>query len=222
MASNYTNDSTLYLLNGSNIKTVYSVYIEKASGFLALPRRKESLSNNWLDENGLEIDLTSPKWEARRSNLDCFILGTTYSDVRTKIKTFINEMIKPGLHHLKLSGVPGIFLVYVEDGFDPERGSRLNDTKSICSFSLPLAEPYPFTRQFLADRSASIVDSATLTYNTSKAITIAWGDGTYSVCAVGSGVKSHFYSTLGVYCIVVYQGTDGIITITPTNCTEIL
>ncbi len=69
-----------YYLNGSDVKTQYGMDISNGVNMLMqLPTRKQSISNDFEDQNGLDIDLAVPKFSARQFIFECLITAPTIS-----------------------------------------------------------------------------------------------------------------------------------------------
>lgn len=77
-----------YEINGQDVSS-YGVTI--TNGFaemFKMPERKDSLTNDWQDENGIEKDLTDPKFKSRQFRLNCVITGDDFNDLKTKYWAF--------------------------------------------------------------------------------------------------------------------------------------
>lgn len=217
MASNYSLDTAAYLINGKNIKTYFGARVVATNGFTSLPARKVLLQNNWPDENGLEVDLSANYYEARNLSMEIKIFADSLQLMNDYVRSFMAEFQKPGLQYVKLVGNSKLFLVYCQDAILPVRKTAIYSTKHYSELTIPLIEPYPIVRQFTVNATGSLL--VTLVVVATKANTVDWGDGTFSALA-GSGTVTHTYA-IGVYCISLYGGAEGITSVTPTNCTAI-
>ena len=219
MASNYSNDIKLSLLDGNNLKTTYGAYVLETSGFLDIPNRKEGLKFSWPDEHGIDVDLDTVVFEAKDVGM-IFLLKTItdLASLKQQVDLFTLELTKPGLRQIKIAGVPGLFLAYYKSGTvtRPKRG--LSGTL-YAKMDIKLTMPYPLIRQFYSDNSA-VLKTVAVTVTTTKPIIIDWGDGIKTNVA-GSGTYNHTYTVLAHYCIVIYEGVQGITALTVTNSTEI-
>ena len=216
MAGNYTTNDALTLLDGLNIRD-YG-FIEKATGFLDEPERKKTIEHSWPDDHGLEIDLTALRRNERRCHLDLIVKGTTWSgcvNAANNVKALFN---KTGYRYLKIYGIDGVYLVYVNGLIGVSRLNRGVSNAQLARMSIPLIEPYPVKYQYYTDQTT--LNQVSLAIVTTKPVIIDWGDASYSSLNT-SGTVTHDYTSGGEYCIVVYGGVDGISGITPTNCTLI-
>lgn len=75
----------------------YGVYVSKSSGVLDLPEIIDT-SNDWLNLNGREYwqDQVDVKYQDREIVLQCWILSSSYSDFKTKVRSFLDALIDVG------------------------------------------------------------------------------------------------------------------------------
>lgn len=86
-----------YFLNNLDIFDTYGVFVRDGSKeFLSLPKRKDSLTYSWPEENGTEVDLAAPKFEDKEVTLKCGFLAATDTEFRTKRQAFIQAIAAPG------------------------------------------------------------------------------------------------------------------------------
>ena len=220
MASNYTNDDTITLLDGVNIKTQYGADLLKAVGFLDMPKAKEPLRHNWPDEHGTDEDNGAALYyqEQPLTMELLFVSETSLNDLRTKIKAAITAFIAAGLRHIKIPGVSGVRLVRYVSSTTTRQTNGITG-RQVAIVKIELLEPSPAYYQFYSDRSANL-NQVSLAITTTKTVTIYWGDGT-STIATASGTKTKTYAANGHYCIVVYGSVQGVSAITPTNAIAI-
>ena len=216
MASNYSNNPALYLLNGNNIKTTFGAWIEQSTGFWDIPKPKENVSFSWPDENGLDVNLTARYFEALTPELTVMFSHVSYLTLKSNIRAFMAEWQKTGLQYLKLANDPRLYLVFYTDIGIVERLTKLNASKHFARLRLKLCDPNPLIRQFMADKT--IAGSVSLVITSSKPVTIDWGDGSFSSLA-GNGTVNHNYLS-GIYCITVYPG-EGITSVISTGCSAL-
>lgn len=73
-----------YYLNGSNLATYGLTITNGVNAFMQFPERKDSISNDFEDEDGIDIDLFAPKLKARNFLFDCTLVGNDITDFKTK------------------------------------------------------------------------------------------------------------------------------------------
>lgn len=110
-------------INTKNLKTVFGIEIERhgLDDFLAFPKRKDSLKKDWSDQNGLEIDLAEPFFEARSFQLNCILKaeGATIQATKDQFWNLYNglftEISALGTHQLYLASIDKTFTVFYVD-----------------------------------------------------------------------------------------------------------
>lgn len=71
------------IVNGITLEDTFNTVVPNSVKlFMALPDRKTSVSNDWEDENGLDIDLTNPTFEARTFQFQCVTRGATMEELK--------------------------------------------------------------------------------------------------------------------------------------------
>jgi hypothetical protein len=84
-----------YTLNGKNLNSVFGLTIsDGAKTLLQFPKRKESVSTNWPEMDGIETDLADPHFEARDFRLTCTLNATSRADFKTKFYGLFAELKK--------------------------------------------------------------------------------------------------------------------------------
>lgn len=80
-----------YFFNAYDIKRYFNTEILNAtSEYMQLPERKKSVTNNFEDENGQDIDLVAPKFDARVFNFNCVTKGETIPIFKEKYFALFN------------------------------------------------------------------------------------------------------------------------------------
>lgn len=110
-------------INEKDLEAVFGVMIERGGlhDFLAFPKRKDSLKHSWPEENGQEIDLVDPKFEARSFRLKCILkaTGATVQETKDNFWTLYNglftEISSLGTHQLYLDSIDKEFTVFYVD-----------------------------------------------------------------------------------------------------------
>ncbi len=125
-------------LNTKNLFTEFGLVIQTGTAeLLAFPERKESLSNDWREENGGEYDLAMIRFKDKEVNLNCAILADNDDEFWDAYNSFFDELAKDGwqtlyiddhtkdykVHYLKtssfkksskrLKNVPKVFVKFI-------------------------------------------------------------------------------------------------------------
>lgn len=134
-----------YILNGKDLFGVFGTTVQKGSGsFIAFPERKGSLQHNWNDEDGLDIDLVSPKFEARDFRLQCTLISNDRSDFWTKYNGLFTELSTMGTHSLYISDLDKTYAIFYKNQSNLKKLTRLEgDMKIGVSFDLIFGETDP-------------------------------------------------------------------------------
>jgi hypothetical protein len=217
MASNYTQNIGTHMLNGIDLKSI-GVTVDKSTGFLNMPKRKEILEMDWPDRHGLVADLVEFKTSARHLKLNLHVIGSNLMNLRFNLQKLYTELMRPGHQYLKMGGMNVINLVYLKDEIYVDRQTKNNANKSYAKVEVSLIEPYPITLQYITDQTA--LSQVSLQIFCSKPVTVNWGDRTFAYLA-GSGTVTKNYSQTGFYCIVVYGEVDSVTSVS-TNASEII
>ncbi|RPE05558.1 hypothetical protein EGT74_24555 [Chitinophaga lutea] len=137
-----------YYIDGADLYLVYGILIASGSDdFLRLPDRKESITNDWLDENGIDIDLSRVFLKSKECTLECAILAANEIDFWTKYDSFFAMLIKPGLRRLEITELSSSFYVYYKDCPSYDRVTRIKTGphagKVGAKFSITFVEQKP-------------------------------------------------------------------------------
>jgi hypothetical protein len=102
------------LLNGKDLALIFGTHIQRngSDPFLAFPKRKESLSHNYPEETGIDIDLGAPQFEAREFSLKCALIADNRTDYWIKYSGLFTELSQAGTHTLYLADLDKAFLLY--------------------------------------------------------------------------------------------------------------
>lgn len=134
-----------YILNGKDLFGVFGTTVQSGSGsFLSFPERKGSLQHNWSDQDGLDIDLTSPKFEARDFRLQCTLISDARDDFWNKYNGLFTELSTMGTHQLYVEDLDKTYTLFYKSQTNLKKLTRLNSTSQIgVSFDLIFGETDP-------------------------------------------------------------------------------
>ena len=96
-------------------------------------RRKASLSNNWPEQNGLEIDLAEPKYEAKDVDLTFMITASDESIWWTRYNAFFTLLKGSGQRSLYIRELGTTFLVYYKEVTTCEQLTTFKSTSLVAS-----------------------------------------------------------------------------------------
>lgn len=137
--------SNRYYIDGADMWETYRVGVESGSDdFLKMPRRKESISHDWKDENGLDVDLTRVFLEAKTIELKCHILAESEAQFWLYYEAFLYKLTRPGLRRITVTELGKDFYVYYDDCTIYQRFTRIRGSNLVaCKFNLKLIEKLP-------------------------------------------------------------------------------
>lgn len=143
--------SDLWWIDGLDLWKGFNLVIHKgATQFLELPPRKESITLDYRDSDGIIIDTDRIFYASRDITLECSIITTTEADFVAKRDLLMNQFKKPGLRRLqfKSTGQRSFYVVYKDSSGwamrDALKGSQL-EGQVMYSFNLTFTEPDPVT-----------------------------------------------------------------------------
>lgn len=93
--------SGYFFMDGMDLWTTFGMFIEKGSAdFLQYAPKKESITHDWMDSNGIDVDVSRIFFKERTVSLNCAIIAQNEADFWIKHKSFIATFTQPGLRRL--------------------------------------------------------------------------------------------------------------------------
>lgn len=104
-------------IDGYDLYKTFGMGIEKGSAdLLRYAPRKASLEHDWLDQNGVDVDLSANYLAQREITLNCWILAPDENAFWDQHDKLISQLMKPGKHRLELTAHQGRnYYVYYKD-----------------------------------------------------------------------------------------------------------
>lgn len=97
-----------YFIDGMDIWSAFGLFVESGSdGFLNYPSRKDGISHDWRDSNGIDVDVSLNFLGPRDITLNFALLSASESDYWTKYQNFITAMVQPGMRRIQLAQFVG-------------------------------------------------------------------------------------------------------------------
>lgn len=132
----------LWSLNGKDLYDTYGLAITSGNGqFLLFPERKESLKYDWAERNGVDIDLTTPRFKAKDVKLKCVFVASSEAEYWQNRNAFFNDLANtPGWKTWHIADHDRDYSVYYKQSSQPRLLSkRLKNTGQIAyAFELQL------------------------------------------------------------------------------------
>jgi hypothetical protein len=138
-----------YWIDGMDIWTAFGLFVESGSdGFLNYPTRKDGISHDWLDSNGIDVDTSLNFLGPRDITLNFALLCSSESDYWVKYENFISRMIQPGMRRIQLAQFVGrSYQVYYKSCQNYHRFTKIIDAddlhKIASKFSVTFTETNP-------------------------------------------------------------------------------
>ncbi len=138
-----------YFIDGFDLWTYFGIVPEKGAldDFLKLPKRKDSISHNWMDEDGLDIDTSRVFLEAREISMNCVIIADTDDDYWTHYDQFLTLLRKPGLRRFSVAVFNREYYLLYKECNIYQKLSAFKDTNGqnrlLCRFRLTMVEQTP-------------------------------------------------------------------------------
>jgi len=149
---------TKYFIDGIDILTVFGVSVEGGSDdFLKYPAKKDSITHDWQDANGLDVDLTKIFFNARPISLKCSILVSSEEEFWNRYQSFLAQLAKPGYRRIQITqfGEKSFYCFYKEcTSFTRHTRLKENPGQIACKFTLNLLEGEPnidYNNVFIVD-----------------------------------------------------------------------
>src|ERR1035437_8452547 len=102
------------IIDTIDIWTTYGAFMLKGSydSFMKPAKRKVSLSNNWPEQNGLDIDLTDPKYEAKEVEPSFILSASSETEWWTRYNAFFALLKLAGERSFYVRELNKTFLIY--------------------------------------------------------------------------------------------------------------
>lgn len=133
-----------HYINGRDLWTTYGIIVSEGSNqFLEFPKRKDSITHDWGDADGVDVDLSSPKFQSRDIQLKCGVIADNASDFWAKRKAFFDVLRQPGTFRFTVAAFEKDFYCFYVDCSSFDRYTRLDNGKVACKFTMTITEQQP-------------------------------------------------------------------------------
>lgn len=132
-------------LNTKNLFTEFGLVIQTGTAeLLAFPERKESLSNDWREENGVEYDLELPKFKDKEVTIQCAIMADSDSDFWVYYDLLFEELTLAGWQDLFIYDHSQTYKVFYKKCGAPKKSTKRlkNVDKVFVKFPITLQIKY--------------------------------------------------------------------------------
>ncbi|MBN2747476.1 MAG: hypothetical protein JXR34_12180 [Bacteroidales bacterium] len=89
------------IIDGTDISTM-GMFIVKGgdNGFLVFPERKEPLTNDWFEEDGLDVDLSEVFFEAKKLSVKFYLTAADATTFKARLTSFATLLFQPGYRQI--------------------------------------------------------------------------------------------------------------------------
>lgn len=195
-----------YYIDGQNLNG-YGINVSRVTGLFDLPKLKDVLKISWPNRHGEVVDLSSPIYDVREIELDCWISASNRLEFLTRANAaMVNLFAKPNLRELKIiyeEDKPLLYYCYLPDGLGLTRQSKWDAALQVGRFTLKLVEPEPLKRIYrFSTASPNSTQLRFDFFDSSPQFTVYWGDGSFDVVNSGTSVW-HSYANEGDYLVAI-------------------
>jgi hypothetical protein len=81
----------------------HTLILNGTTDFLKYAPKKESTEYSWPDQHGLDVDLTTPKFQARTITLNCAIICDDRTVFNDNYTALITQLMLPGFHSITVN-----------------------------------------------------------------------------------------------------------------------
>lgn len=130
------NASGLHWLDGMDLWDVFGVFVESGSDdFLKFADKKQSIEHDWMDADGLDVDLSHKFWKDKDITLHCAMVASNEDDFWAKRDAFIAQLRKPGPNRIEVNEFGArSFYVFYKQMIALTRLTRLKDGQVALKF----------------------------------------------------------------------------------------
>ena len=139
------NPSGRHFIDGVDLWTNYGMIVESGSDdFLKFPARKDSITHDWQDANGQDVDLSRVFFEDRDITLQMAIIVQDKATFWANWKAFMAMWAQPGTRRLTIAEFEQSFFVFYKSCSAFTRFTRILEVDKIaCKFTIVVNEPAP-------------------------------------------------------------------------------
>lgn len=159
-------NEVLYNINGKYFKD-FGVYVSESNGLMDKPTPKPRKSYDWAEYHGKAVDLSKPKYDEREIELQGWVEGEDWADMKQNFDNLMAEFDKEGLARLVIEYLDNalVYDVYLDSNVELKKDFRKG--KMIGVFKVKIKEPQPIKKVFKL-----LGNSLQLSFNSEKWVDI--------------------------------------------------
>ena len=143
--------TTLWKINGIDTYSTYGVGIKRGSynEIMSPPTPRKRLEHEYTDQNGVDVDTTSPlTYEPRRFNIKVIIAAVDYTAFWTQYNAFIAAIATPSSFSLWVKDIGVTTHLLYEGAKCIDKTRSLRYGKVIVSYEISVLEQNPTNRTY--------------------------------------------------------------------------
>jgi hypothetical protein len=129
-----------------DIWTTYGAFLLKG-GYNELMRpskRKASLSNSWPEQDGIEVDLSAPKFEDKDVDLSFILSASSEAEWWTRYNAFFALLKGAGTRSMYVKELNKTILLYYKEAPSYEQLTKIKGTSTVAArFTIKFCVPSP-------------------------------------------------------------------------------
>lgn len=112
--------------------------------FLKFPERKESITHDWMDKDGIDVDLSSTFLKEKDISLSVALIANNEADFWDKYEKLLNHFRRPGTRRVEVTELSRSFFVFYKTTSAFSSLTRIkSENKVACKFNIVLTEKEP-------------------------------------------------------------------------------
>jgi hypothetical protein len=139
-----------WYLDSMDVWSNFAIGIKDGTaGFLQTPEKKDSITHDWPDQHGIDVDLSKIFFKSRDIVLQCWLITETETEFWNKRNAFIQQLAKPGVRRFSISAHGGRSYYVFYKSCSAYRQVPSKTLKGIAAnmivheFAITLTEPSP-------------------------------------------------------------------------------
>jgi hypothetical protein len=136
-----------YYIDGIDLWKAFGIFLESGTDdFLKFPAKKDGISHDWEDANGVDYDLSRVFFKDRTISLNAAIVADSKDAFWQQYNSFLAQIAQPGTHRLTIDELDNSFYIFYKECTSFTRFTRIKTPtgdKVGCKFIINVVEPAP-------------------------------------------------------------------------------
>lgn len=134
-----------FLINNQDVYDTWGIVFLRGAyeELMKFPKRKDSYSLSYADENGALRDVDAPTYESQSYNLVALIIGNDSADLFLKLNNFRNYILNAGYFTFDVTDLNIRFTMLYDNMTQTELKQRLNDGQNALKITISFINDTP-------------------------------------------------------------------------------